>query len=396
MSRIRFAADCPCPEHDEEKRDRSDSLRLTLKEGKLCLWCFGGCSPEAVLEAAGLTTRDLEFDPTHRPDLGEPTTTRLSTTSTDTPLPPPEPAAPADGEPAELPIHPAAEMFPPLGGEEFRELKEDVRLRGLREPIVLHDGKILDGRNRYRACRELGVEPKTVGWDGVGTPEEFVLSMNLLRRHLTASQRACIATRFLPALKEEAKERQRQHGGTAPGRRAKSPPANLPGVSGGETREKAARVCDVSPRYDSDAKKIKAEAPEVFEEMAKGKTTVSEAKRRLEERGRAGGKKAPAARKAGKSPQKKTPKKPSRRERAESISTELSGLAGSLRRFTDIPDSELTDAWPSLQDAEVPSRVAEIDRLLPRLQAMLQRLRELGSADAEPAEPESGSGDAEP
>jgi ParB-like chromosome segregation protein Spo0J len=77
-------------------------------------------------------------------------------------------------------------------------LAEDIRTRGLQEPIVLHrDGRIVDGRNRWLACRKAGVEPQTrifEGEDGELVP--FVVSLNLHRRHLDESQRAMVAARL--------------------------------------------------------------------------------------------------------------------------------------------------------------------------------------------------------
>jgi hypothetical protein len=53
---------------------------------------------------------------------------------------------------SELPHHPLAALFPLLDGDEFTALADDIRANGLREPIMLFEGAILDGRNRYRAC----------------------------------------------------------------------------------------------------------------------------------------------------------------------------------------------------------------------------------------------------
>jgi len=49
-------------------------------------------------------------------------------------------------------FHPAANIFPLLEGDEFEAFKADVKRHGQRETIWTFEGKILDGRNRHRAC----------------------------------------------------------------------------------------------------------------------------------------------------------------------------------------------------------------------------------------------------
>lgn len=90
-------------------------------------------------------------------------------------------------------LHPACKLFPALADEELRQLADDIKVNGLQNVIVLLDGKILDGRNRYSACKLATVEPQFVEWDGQGSPVEWVISQNLMRRRLNASQRAVIA-----------------------------------------------------------------------------------------------------------------------------------------------------------------------------------------------------------
>lgn len=60
------------------------------------------------------------------------------------------------------PVHPVANKFPMIAGSEFESLKQDIELRGLRYPIELLDGKIIDGRNRALACQELGIKDPDV------------------------------------------------------------------------------------------------------------------------------------------------------------------------------------------------------------------------------------------
>lgn len=94
-----------------------------------------------------------------------------------------------------LQFHPLANIFPLMDADELKRLTEDIRTHGQREPIQIYEGKILDGRNRYRACLRIGVEPKTEEYTG-NTPLDYVVSRNMLRRHLNESQRAWSALKI--------------------------------------------------------------------------------------------------------------------------------------------------------------------------------------------------------
>ncbi len=158
----------------------------------------------------------------------------------------------------ELNSHPAAAIFPLMVGHEFHALIADIRDNDLREPITLHpDGTILDGRNRHRACIMAKVEPKFVEWDGQGTPEAFVISKNLLRRHLDISQRGMIAA-------DLATLEHGQHPGESP--------------NGGSTISQAAQALNVGERTVERAKEVKDNAtPEVVAAVKAGDMTVSKA-----------------------------------------------------------------------------------------------------------------------
>lgn len=91
-----------------------------------------------------------------------------------------------------LEFHELANLFPLMEGREFDDLVTDIELHGCREPIYLLDGKILDGRNRWRACEKIGARPTLVDYEG-DDAAAFVISLNLHRRHLSESQRMLVA-----------------------------------------------------------------------------------------------------------------------------------------------------------------------------------------------------------
>lgn len=81
-------------------------------------------------------------------------------------------------------------IFPEMTADEFHKLKNDISGSGQLEPIVVWQNQILDGRHRYRACIELGIHPWIKQYDGPDSPADYVISVNLRRRHLTPNQQA--------------------------------------------------------------------------------------------------------------------------------------------------------------------------------------------------------------
>jgi hypothetical protein len=102
-----------------------------------------------------------------------------------------------------LKFHPLADIFPLMRGPEFDDLVADIRTHGLIESIVIYEGKVLDGRNRYRACEEAGVWPKFEDYTG-NTPAAYVISANIRRRHLTAEQRHDLIAKLVKAQPEKS------------------------------------------------------------------------------------------------------------------------------------------------------------------------------------------------
>jgi N6-adenosine-specific RNA methylase IME4/ParB-like chromosome segregation protein Spo0J len=156
----------------------------------------------------------------------------------------------------ELRFHPIANILPLLEGAEFRELVADIKANGLHEPIVMFDDKVLDGRNRYRACAAAGIEPTFTVYQG-DDPLSYVISLNLHRRHLSESQRAMVAAKVATL-----RDGQRQVGKFA----------DVP------TQGESAALLKVSERTIRHAREVQERgAPELIRAVERGAVSVSAA-----------------------------------------------------------------------------------------------------------------------
>lgn len=160
--------------------------------------------------------------------------------------------------------HPLSEIFPLIEDHNLEKMVEDIERNGLQNPIVLYEGKILDGRNRYKACQIAGLDP--IFSEHQGDPLSFVLSANLHRRHLTESQRAMIAGKISNLVNGQ-----------------KTSSANLQSTA--ISQSEAAAKMKVSTRSVASAKKILNEAPDkLVKEVESGKKSVSAALAELKDK----------------------------------------------------------------------------------------------------------------
>ena len=178
-------------------------------------------------------------------------------------------------------FHPIANIFPMMGDEELGELADDIVENLLHQPIVIYEGKILDGRNRYRAwCDSCGAdelpreyfedikiypsgEPAVTDYEG-DDPLSYVLSLNLHRRHLTASQRAALAAEIA----------NMAHGGDRKSDQSTKTDFDV-------TTEQAAEMLNVGRSGVFEAKKIQRESPEHFDKVKSGELSLQQAKREV-------------------------------------------------------------------------------------------------------------------
>jgi hypothetical protein len=163
-------------------------------------------------------------------------------------------------------LHPLCTYFPRLSGSEFAALRDDIKANGLREPITLHDGMILDGGNRYRACAEAGIEPRFKTFDG-GNIVSFVLSANLHRRHLTPGQQAAIVASAQDWAMANPQGRNNVTGN----------------VAGDRIADRAAQS-GAGERTQRMADKVAREAPDLAMKVAHGEVSLPKAHAQVAER----------------------------------------------------------------------------------------------------------------
>jgi hypothetical protein len=104
--------------------------------------------------------------------------------------------------PPKYEFHLIADILPLMSKEELEVLAADIKANGLQVPIVLYQGKVLDGRNRYLACLQIGYEPTFTEYTG-NDPLAHSLSLNLRRRNLTTGQKAAIAVELANMRRED-------------------------------------------------------------------------------------------------------------------------------------------------------------------------------------------------
>jgi len=190
--------------------------------------------------------------------------------------------------------HPAADAFPMMDAKRYAELKADIEQHGQMLDVVLCDGQILDGRNRYKACQELGLEPRTTTY--AGDPWGHVWTLNGVRRDLNAEQRYLI-WKFCAEQSEawQAQQRRireeanRKRSEAAKGQHAVSKPYAGEKMVVGQsvplpsdchkTKEAAATASKTNPGAVARGDKLAKDRPDLAEKVRLGELKPSEAHR---------------------------------------------------------------------------------------------------------------------
>jgi len=226
----------------------------------------------------------------------------------------------ADERMTEYETHPIADLFPMMSDEEIANQAEDIRKNGLLHPILLFEGKILDGRNRYKSCKLAKVEPRFETFTGTFTEAlQRVWSENVQRRHLTSFQCAAIVVaqdELVARIEAEARERRKETEGRPSVTESEKDAIKLPQLIGAvivdestdeivewddhpepqldpvptptkpkpkshakESDAILAQAAGTNRQYVNEAKKIKERAPEVLSMVQKGDISRDDAKK---------------------------------------------------------------------------------------------------------------------
>jgi hypothetical protein len=168
--------------------------------------------------------------------------------------------------------HPLSELLPVLSAADYTRLRDDIQEKGLLQPIIEHEGMILDGRHRWRACEELGVTPQVVQYAGTD-PAGYLYSVNLAHRHLTKGQLAIAAAKLKAHYTAQAKARQVASGGPHPGKPVKE---HVPEPRG-QARDLAGKATGVSGRKVDEAEAIlKRGVPELIAKVESGEVSINQ------------------------------------------------------------------------------------------------------------------------
>jgi len=201
-------------------------------------------------------------------------------------------------------VHPFADAFPLIDGDEFTQLVHDIKRNGLREPIILnHDRTVLvDGRNRWRACEEAGSDPVFEALPERYTEPmilDLIVSKNLARRQLNAGQKSAMAVeyeRFHEAATKAAETQRKilsprnqwatESSATVADLPQSHYPEYSPNPEGEErkSRERAAKITGASGRGVQQAKAVLRDAPDLYQKVRSGEIALDAADKQRRQR----------------------------------------------------------------------------------------------------------------
>jgi ParB-like chromosome segregation protein Spo0J len=205
-----------------------------------------------------------------------------------------------------------ASLVPQISEQEYQTIKQSIKDNGQWVPIITNPQLIiLDGHTRFRACKELGLEPRIMirEFEDPLLEKQFIIQINRDRRHLTPFQRIELECKYDKIQSELAKKRMSEAGkigaekrwkarrktdepkesrGTDRVRQNYTTPSNVPKLAAktevvGRAIDISAKNAQVSPATYNKGRKIIDSAPpaEVLNKLRTGQMTVHKAYRQI-------------------------------------------------------------------------------------------------------------------
>lgn len=185
-------------------------------------------------------------------------------------------------------VHPACLAVPMIDEQGFSDLVEDIKHRGLREPLLRMKGNLLlDGRTRLLACYVAQEEIRVKDDFEIIDPWATVNTLNIQRRQLTVGQKASFGDDWREAEDAAARERQlstlknvnlkeaAKINATHPNGPKEHRHGNV-SITSGTARDKVGEKAGVSGRSMDKVRTIKRHAPEVAKEVKAGTKSLEE------------------------------------------------------------------------------------------------------------------------
>ena len=166
------------------------------------------------------------------------------------------------------------DLIPPLNEEELKLLEASIVADGCESPLIVWNGVIVDGHNRYAICRKHEI-PFAIQEKDFSSRDDAMLWMlrnQLGRRNLNSYQRVELVLKFEPLVKNAAEQRMMA------GKAANPVPTLAQGQTKGRTRDHLSEAAGVSHGTFAKAKKLVQSADEETKrELRAGKVTVNRA-----------------------------------------------------------------------------------------------------------------------
>jgi len=167
-------------------------------------------------------------------------------------------------------------LIPPLSQDEYDKLEENLIADGCRDPLVVWDGLLIDGHNRYEICQKHNIrfDTKDMMFKNHDEAKEWMLWNQLGRRNLTDYDRTVLALELEEIVKARAKENLVQSGKQY----GKGSQKSENPIKPVDTMKEVAKVAGVSHDTVAKVKKIEEKAtPEVKKALSEGKISINKA-----------------------------------------------------------------------------------------------------------------------